>query len=899
MDPILEQFLTEARENLEYLDQHLGDLEDGDEETVNALFRAAHTLKGGAGLVGFDAVKEITHAAEDILDAYRKGEISYASELVDALYDAFDEVVELVDAAEEIGSVDVDVDGEKIEQIKNEIRSFLSPTEQEQQEQTVEAPFAVDMQLSVSNLFSFTQIAKLATSELPLYTPKLSAELLEDANTPWIFECDLEQDTLTLGNDPIYLFYLLGSENIKQVAVQTVDCEALSEDPLLWVSYIVAAITASASLIEETFYNVLDDLRFAPLSIEKLFDNGYERVEDATLFEEFKEEVIEIYKKGSFSLLDEKLSAIVQIVNPESFEGFVFSVLQAILPNYNIDSDRYRDVVGVALEKLGWIEKANQSQPQESSKTIAHEEVQESAQPKNAASSFAKDDKAVANALSILQAQQKALELSKDDSLVGRTKLLLSNVLGFLGLDEGVAGANSVDELKDIVKEKIAILSGDETSQTSKETPQPQPKESKTTPSPQSQPKEHKEQPKKALKEPPQKESSAASHISKTVKIEQYQIDELMDIVGELLVMKNALPYIAEQIIKDPSEHARRELLTKYEQISRVTDRLQDRVMGMRLLPLSYIFGRYPKLVRDLSKKLGKKIRYEEEGGETKLDKTVIEKLADPMVHIIRNSLDHGLETEQERLEAGKDPTGTLKISAKNEGDKVIITIEDDGRGIDEQKVVMKALEMGVVDPDTVDNMTKEEKLKLLFAPGLSTKEEVTELSGRGVGTDAVKKTIEELGGNIHIQSELGKGTKTIFELPLSVALTNVFHVKMNGVNYAVAMDYVVETEKVETSKIKTASHKPFIRMRGELIPLLFDPIVLGREEPNGEEVCLVVIQNQNQKFGLVVDEFVGQLDVVQKPLSGAFAEHPFITGTSLLGNGEVLFVLDPRKLIQ
>jgi len=371
-----------------------------------------------------------------------------------------------------------------------------------------------------------------------------------------------------------------------------------------------------------------------------------------------------------------------------------------------------------------------------------------------------------------------------------------------------------------------------------------------------------------------------------------------MDIVGELLVMKNALPYIAEQIVRESTEHARRELLSKYEQISRVTDRLQDRVMGMRLLPLSYIFGRYPKLVRDLSKKLNKKIRYEEEGGETKLDKTVIEKLADPMIHIIRNSLDHGLESEEERVKAGKDATGTLKISARSEGDKVFITIEDDGRGIDEQKVVMKALEMGIVDADLIDSMSKEEKLKLLFEPGLSTKEEVTELSGRGVGTDAVKKTIEELGGDIHISSEIGKGTKTTFELPLSVALTNIFHVKMNSVNYAIAMDYVVETEKVEVSEIKTAAHKPFIRMRGELIPLLFEPVLLGRDEPDGNEVCLVVVQNQSQKFGLVVDEFVGQLDVVQKPLSGAFANHPFITGTSLLGNGEVLFVLDPRKLV-
>ena len=500
------------------------------------------------------------------------------------------------------------------------------------------------------------------------------------------------------------------------------------------------------------------------------------------------------------------------------------------------------------------------------------------------------DDKAKQNALNILNAQLKVIELSRDDSIVARTKLLLSNVLGFLNLDDGLASIQTKDELKSLIEQKITLLNGsDEKEETTKV------EEAKKVEKQESQTKEIKKPISKPSK-PRIETPIQAHHISKTVKIDQADIDEMMDIVGEILVMKNALPYIANNI-KD--EYTRRELISKYEQISRVTDRLQDKVMGMRLLPLEFIFGRYPKLVRDLSKKLNKKIKYIEEGKETKLDKTVIEKLADPMIHIIRNSLDHGLETEEERIKKGKNPEGVLKISAKSEGDKVIISIEDDGRGIDVDKVVNKALEMRLVDADKIDSMTKEEKLKLLFEPGLSTKEEVTELSGRGVGTDAVKKVIEELGGEIHIESEKDKGTKTTFILPLSVALTNIFHVKMNNVNYAIAMDYVVETEKVEVSEIQTAAHKPFIRMRGELIPILFEEVLLGRSEANSNEISIVVIQNQDQKFGLVVDEFIGQLDVVQKPLTGAFENHPFITGTSLLGNGEVIFVLDPRKIVK
>ena len=371
-----------------------------------------------------------------------------------------------------------------------------------------------------------------------------------------------------------------------------------------------------------------------------------------------------------------------------------------------------------------------------------------------------------------------------------------------------------------------------------------------------------------------------------------------MDVVGELLVVKNALPYIAENLTPKNVEESKRELSSKYEEISRIIDQLRDRVMQMRLLPLEYIFGRYPKLVRDISKKLGKKIKYIEKGGDTKLDKMVIEKLADPLVHIIRNSLDHGIETPQERLAKQKPEEGTLEISATSQGDKVFIVIKDDGRGIDVDKVVNKALEKRLISPDLLDKMSEEEKLKLVFLPGLSTKEEITELSGRGVGTDAVKKTIEELGGKIYIKSIKDVGTEIKLELPLSVALTNVFHIEMNNINYAIPMDYIVETVKILDSDIQTANHKPFIKIRGELIPLLVEEELLGYNRLEGE-ISIVVIKFNDIKVGFVVDEFVGQLDVVQKPLTGVISYHPFISGISLLGNGDILFILDVTKILK
>ena len=830
MDTVLEQFLTEARENLSFLDENLKNLKNSDEEIINALFRAAHTLKGGAGLVGFNVVKEITHAAEDLLDAYRKGNIEYSDELVDILYDAFDEVVGLIDALEEVGSVDeVEFDEEEMNRIKDKIRSFLKDDKKEE-----EFPFVIEkFDITLFTPLQFKEILKKAPLKV-----EVNKSFLESDNL-WFVEMDLDENIVDLGNDPIYLFSLLGKENLIKAAVKT-----RCEDYRKWTSYIVAVINSNAEMIEDAFYNILDEMRFFPVSLENIFDVDLPKLEDTSLIEDFKKEIIEIYKEGKFEFLDEKLNAINQILSKDTKEGFILEILQIALQV----NDNKKEILKLAFDKLGW-------------------EVKEESKKRDEV-----DEKSKENALNILKTQLEILK--NDENAFARTKLLLSNVLGFLDLDEGLAQIQNKDELENFIKEKIKILTKNDISEKTQEN-KIEKNENKIEKVKEKSPKKH--------------------QTLKTVKIEQSQIDELMDITGELLVVKNALPYIASNLSEDNIDISKREILEKYEQITRIVDRLQDRVMGMRLLPISYIFDRYPRLIRELSKKLNKKIKYIEEGKDTKLDKTVIEKLADPMIHLIRNSIDHGIEPPEERIKKGKPQEGIIKISARSEGDRVYITIEDDGRGIDENKVIKKALEKRLINPDLIDKMSKEEKLKLIFLPGLSTKDEITDLSGRGVGMDAVKNTIEELGGNIYIESEIDKGTKITIELPLSVALTTVFHIKMKNTNYAIPMDYVIETEKVKREDIKILYHKPFVKIRGELIPVLIEESLEASLE---DEINLLIIKGE-YKFALVLDELIGQLDVVQKPLDGILKNHPYITGTSLLGNGEVLFIIDPRKLIR
>ncbi len=872
MNPILEQFLSEARDNLSYLDQHLPELKDKDEEVVNALFRAAHTLKGGAGLVGFSAVQEITHKAEDLLDAFRNNKIEYSDEMLDALYDAVDEVVELVDAAEEKGDVDLDVDKEKIEEIKNNILKLLDKNTEQTQTQENEI---IDTQLNLSEFYAgelidFNQISNI---DIPIRTPKITNNLLENDNY-WLIDMDLDEDTIKLGNDPYYILYLIGEENILYIS-SSVNCKELQDDPYLWKTRIVAVVKSNKEAMEDAFYNIIDEITVAPLSIENLLKTTYESLE-SDVYADFKDELHDAIKNGN---IIQKIQTITEVISKETKEGYILNLLKDILEKYPQDSQEYNQILQMALDELE-IEIENiETQEESNEKTLNNNE------------NISKQE--IEAAKNILESQIKALSFFKeeDKSFIERTKLVLNNVSKSLNIDcKTLDSASTKEEIKDVIDKIISKIAELESAVDKKDTQDSQLKEEKQqkdTVGKQSTKLEHK------------KTESSAAHMPKTVKIDQSTIDELMDIVGELLVMKNALPYIANKIGTISEEQSKREIFNKYEEISRLTDQLQDKVMGMRLLPLSYIFGRYPKLVRELSKKLNKKIKYIEEGSETKLDKMMIEKLADPLIHIIRNSIDHGIETVEERKAKGKNEEGVLKVAAHSKGDRVFIEISDDGAGINTQKLISKVLEKGMIEPDKLDAMSEEEKLQLIFLPGLSTKDEVSELSGRGVGGDAVKRVVDELGGKIHIKSSINQGTTIVLELPVSVALTNVFHVKLNNINYAISMEYMVETVKIDKRKIKTANHKPFIRIRGELIPLIFEKSLLGTGYENKDEYSILVIQGKTSKYGFVVDEFIGQLDVVQKPLNGVLENHPLINGTSLLGNGDVLFILDPSSIVK
>jgi two-component system chemotaxis sensor kinase CheA len=921
MNPLLEQFLSEARDNLSFIDKNLEKLRFGDSEDINALFRAAHTLKGGSGLVGLVSVKDITHYAEDLLDALRKNKIEFDEKMIGALYDAFDEIIEIIDATEESGDV-ITLDESRVDDICAPMKLFLSKDE-DSQDNGNNSAFNTDLNIVVDNKYPIGDL--IASFNIPTIAKNIPFEISQidqdfiDNQNIYLLDIDLDENCVEFGNDPVYLITLLGEENIYSINTYiSKEPKDIFLDPTKWYTRFCIVVKSDKDTLEDALYNIIDDIRVYPLSIKELFITRLDS-EKTDVFEDFAQEFKVLINQSKFEDLSEKISAITKIISPDSKEHFILSRAMNVLPSFVFSSNEYIECVKYVAEIL---EIDEVSVEEEKPKVAVLSKL-------NQKDSLAKKELSdeEKTAIAILNQQLKILKHNNSIDSINRVIEYSSNVVSFIELEFDFSNINDSEILEAKILECINEIESITNDSINEVVVTPVLQEEEITNSEDNFIDEEISLKiedldekiineeivseiineddinpiiKKDLSSRVSKESNGSTNaIPKTVKIDQVDIDAMMDIVGEILVMKNSLPYIAQNITSSTVEQTRRELLNKYEVISRITEQLQDRVMGMRLLPLSYIFSRYPKLIRDISKKLNKKIRFVEEGGTTRLDKTMIEQLADPLVHVIRNSLDHGIEeTEDDRIKLGKNPEGFIKISAESRGDKVHIIVEDDGRGINIEKVISKALENNLATVEEIDAMSESERLMLIFHPGLSTKDEITDLSGRGVGSDAVKRVVEGLAGTVELESQKNVGTKLTMVLPVSVALTKVFHVKMNNLNYAIAMDQILETIKIKTVDIVRSNHKPFVTLRGDLIPLVFESNLLSKNQEEEVLQNIVIVQGRNSLFGLVVNEFVNQLDVVQKPLEGVLANHPMISGTSLLGNGEILFVLDTTKLI-
>ncbi|WP_348340604.1 chemotaxis protein CheA [Ignavibacterium sp.] len=387
-----------------------------------------------------------------------------------------------------------------------------------------------------------------------------------------------------------------------------------------------------------------------------------------------------------------------------------------------------------------------------------------------------------------------------------------------------------------------------------------------------------------------------------SIRVDVEKLDELLNMVSELVLGRNRLAQINLEVSREfEGTQLARELEDTTKLIDMMTNELQQLVMKTRMVKIGKVFNKYPRLVRDLSKTANKKINLIIEGEETELDKTLIEEINDPLVHILRNSIDHGIEKEEDRIKAGKNPVGTIKLNAEHEGNNIIITIEDDGKGIDPEVIKSKAISKGLISQKKADELSKQDLLNLIFLPGFSTAEVVTNISGRGVGMDVVKTNVTKLRGMINLESTVGVGTKIQIKLPLTLAIISGMIVRVEAEQFVIPLNSVIEVIRVHSENIYSINNKPVIKLRDRIIPLVsLRQVVLNQNKQSENNIWqyVVIVGLAERQVGIEVDELLGQKEIVIKSLGSYIGRVPGIAGSTIMGDGTVILILDINELI-
>ncbi|SDD61404.1 chemotaxis protein CheA [Aquimonas voraii] len=390
------------------------------------------------------------------------------------------------------------------------------------------------------------------------------------------------------------------------------------------------------------------------------------------------------------------------------------------------------------------------------------------------------------------------------------------------------------------------------------------------------------------------KAERGAAEVDSSIRVNISKVDALINLVGELVITQAMLRQQSHGL--DPTQHEK--LLNGLALLDRNTRDLQEAVMSVRMLPVEFVFSRFPRMVRDLAARLNKKVNLRTFGEGTELDKGVIERIVDPLVHLVRNSVDHGLETPEEREAAGKDPVGTVELGASHQGGHIVIEITDDGRGLNRERILRKAMERGL---PAHEGMADSEVWQLIFHPGLSTAEQVTDVSGRGVGMDVVRSNIAELGGEIDIESHLGEGTRVTIRLPLTLAILDGMTVAVGGETFVLPLGYVIEAMQPDLQEIRSVHGSgKVLKVRGDYLPLvnLSEFYRLGDARLD-ENSLVVVVEGGGRKLALVVDELLGQQQVVVKNLEANYRRIPAVSGATILGDGRVALIVDIGGLVR
>ena len=466
-------------------------------------------------------------------------------------------------------------------------------------------------------------------------------------------------------------------------------------------------------------------------------------------------------------------------------------------------------------------------------------------------------------------------------------------VLSDYSLDDIIKAAESVSEIAQVTG-GVLELEKTKNYHSEEETAKPVEEKKEAVAEVKAEPKREEKKPAAAAKAPEKKPANKPV-VNRTVRVDIEKLDSLMNLVSELIIAKNSL--VAASSSDQGNNTAFNEQI---EYLENVTTNLHESVMKVRMVPIESVVVKFPRMIRDLSKKLDKKMELYMTGEETELDRTVVDEIGDPLMHLLRNSADHGLESAEVRAQRGKPEQGSIFLDAYQDGNNVVIEVRDDGNGIDVEAVKNKAIERNLVTAEQAANMPEKDIINLLFQPGFSTSEKVTDVSGRGVGLDVVKSKIESLSGEVEVKSKWGEGSTWTIRLPLTLAIIQALMVVVGGEKYAISLGSIQTIEDISPKDIKLVENKEVINLRGTVIPLIRLTEVLDVESTRSPEdnLIVVIVKKGDKMAGLVIDELIGQQEIVIKSLGKYIKQCKFISGATILGDGEVALILDANALL-
>lgn len=960
-DPeLFADFITEAKEHLETIEPNLLELEKAPDNLalLNDIFRPMHSLKGASGFLGLDKINRLAHKSENILDELRKGTMVVTSEIMDLILSSTDALRQMIESLESTNTEGDVETAHIIEQIDAVMAgggvaapapAAEAPAEEAPAEETpvaeapaaeapaeasspaseapaaTESPVASESAPATANEEVVAMSVKEWVASLPAKEPYALTAFGEGHLKDFIDESDeiienLNDGLLKLEENPTgqselvndlfrYFHNMKGNSGIigyNDLNALTHEAETLlnnvRQDKILPSHELIDLLLLVADAMEGLVQKIdIPSCQVTPFDASPIIRQLKEAIAGNAIA--LPAELIAA--QGGGNAAPDAPASGTQVVNPtiiavgkeeDDAEAFKVTVRQQIelitagLATLKTDG-QHKDSIDAVYRCLIAIKNASNFVGQNDIKVYAERTAGIVEQGRNTNLDFS------------MMVDLLSQEVGIIDDMV--QKALSEGKIGGGAKDGESAPAKPAPAAEKPAPAPTPAAAEKPAAPVAPAKPAPAAPAAAEKPAPAAPVAAKPATPAKPKAGAPAAPAGGEAHKgSSTIRVDHERLDHLMNLIGELIINRNRYALIARSL--EGSEESNVNIAEVAQSISettyamaRISDDLQDTIMKVRMVPVSSVFSRFPRLVRDLSRKSGKEVDLIMEGEETELDKSVVEVIGDPLTHLIRNSVDHGIESEDIRVAAGKPAKGKVVLRAFHKGNSVAIEIEDDGKGIDPVKMREVGVKKGVITAEEAAQLDDSQAVDLIFAPGFSSAEKITDISGRGVGMDVVRTNIKNLKGSVSTYTELGKGTRFTLSLPLTLAIIDALMVYVYGQMYAIPLDAVSETTKIESARLTDVKGRKAVTLRGEVLGIveLSEMLGLPRTDPLPEVLSVVVIHDNDRRLGLVVDQLLERQEIVIKPLGAYLGDLRGISGATILGDGSVILILDPHEI--